>query len=100
MVSVTVSDLDYHHTNFLIRPRLNSSTPILFNPSMPLFAIRLLPTFDMINGLFQNRLFGWELANAQGNHTIPQPVLAIYPKEVRTLISSPFTVITLVTFAS
>lgn len=29
----------------------------------------------------QNRLLGWKLANAQGNHTIPQPVLAIYPKE-------------------
>ncbi|KAF8806818.1 alpha/beta-hydrolase [Phlegmacium glaucopus] len=29
----------------------------------------------------QNRLLGWELANAQGNHTIPQPVLAIYPTE-------------------
>ena len=89
MVSVTVSDLDYYHTNFLMRLHLNSSTPILFKPSIPLFTIQLLPTFYLINGLFQNRLFGWELANAQGNHTIPQPVLAIYPKEVRTSISSP-----------
>jgi soluble epoxide hydrolase/lipid-phosphate phosphatase len=29
----------------------------------------------------QNRLLGWELANAHGNHTLPQPVLAIYPKQ-------------------
>jgi len=29
----------------------------------------------------QNRLSGWELANAHGNHTLPQPVLAIYPKQ-------------------
>jgi len=29
----------------------------------------------------RNRLLGWKLANAQGNHTLSQPVLAIYPKQ-------------------
>ncbi|KAF8164754.1 Alpha/Beta hydrolase protein [Crassisporium funariophilum] len=28
-----------------------------------------------------NRFIGWELANSQGNHTIYQPVLAIYPTQ-------------------
>lgn len=29
----------------------------------------------------ENRFQSWELAHSQGNHTIPQPVLAIYPKQ-------------------
>ncbi|KAF9558413.1 alpha/beta-hydrolase [Agrocybe pediades] len=29
----------------------------------------------------ENRRRGWQLANSQGNHTITQPVLAIYPTE-------------------
>ena len=31
----------------------------------------------------QNRLQQWTLAHTQGNHTIPQPTLAVYPLQVR-----------------
>ena len=47
--------------------------------------------------LLQNRLLGWELANAQGNHTLLQPVLAIYPKQVGSSLSGlePSTLVTM-----
>jgi len=88
MASVIVSDLDRYYSKSLIQPCANSSTPILFQPSMSYFITRLVQTFHLINDSFQNRLLGWELANSQGNHTIPQPVLAIYPKGVRSQISA------------
>ena len=60
------------------------STLLLFQHSMGCF----LPfIFDLINDSLQNRLLGWELANAHGNNTLVLPVLAIYPKQVRFLLS-------------
>lgn len=71
-------------------PTLPGSTPLLFQPSMGRFYDL---DFDLINDTLQNRLLGWKLANAHGNHTLPQPVLAIYPKQVRNSFSEPSTLI-------
>ena len=55
--------------------------------------------FDLINDslLLQNRLLGWGLANAQENYTLPQPVLAIYLKQVRSSLPGlkPSTLVTI-----
>ena len=74
-------------TKFLVQLYINSCQRSTFIP--PRYGPFLLFIFDLtIDSLMQNRLLGWELANAQGNHTLSQPVLAIYPKQVRFLDSS------------